>query len=135
MSEPLTSLQNPRVKDAVRLRQRRHRDRSGRFLIEGYRELNRAVAGGFPIETLFICPELYLGENEPELVERAVRDSGADVIPVVGHVFEKLAYRDRPEGLLAVAPRPEWTLDRLPATKGTPFYVVACTIEKPPTIP
>ena len=40
---PLTSLQNPRVKEVVRLRERRYRDQTGRFLVEGYRPLLRAV--------------------------------------------------------------------------------------------
>ena len=59
------------MKDTVRLRGRRARENVGRFLIEGYRELSRAVDSGLPIEDIYICPELYLGENEPELVERA----------------------------------------------------------------
>ncbi len=40
----ITSLKNPRVKDAVRLRDRRHREKEGRILIDGARELGRAWA-------------------------------------------------------------------------------------------
>jgi len=42
----ITSLQNPRVKDAVRLRDRRHREKQGRILIDGARELRRAIEQG-----------------------------------------------------------------------------------------
>ena len=42
----ITSLQNPRVKDAVRLRDRHHRQKQGRILIDGARELHRAIAAG-----------------------------------------------------------------------------------------
>lgn len=130
MTEPLTSLQNPRVKRAVKLRDRRSREREGAFLIEGYRELRRAVDARLPMDELFTCPELYLGENEDRLLADARERCGAEITPVAKAVFEKMAYRDRPEGLLAVAPIPEWSLDRLADTDGG-LYVVAVTIEKP----
>ena len=57
----LTSLQNPKVKNAVKLFDRKDRDESGLFLIEGYRELKRAADQDVSIDTLFICPTLFLG--------------------------------------------------------------------------
>ncbi len=131
---PITSLQNPRVKRVVRLRDRRDRDRDGRFLIEGYREVLRAVLACLPIEELFTCRGLYLGENEPALVERATERSGARVIEVADTVFRKMSYRDRPDGLIAVAPTPRWDLDSLAerAPLGSaPLVLVAQAIEKP----
>jgi RNA methyltransferase, TrmH family len=131
--EVLTSLKNPRVVDTVKLRERRGRDKAGQFLIEGYRELRRAVDASLPIDELFICPEQYLGVNEPALVADAARLSGARITEVSAPVFTKLAYRERPEGLLAVAPVPSWTLSSLtPVPAGrAPLYVVAVGIEKP----
>ncbi len=131
MIERLTSAQNPRLKRVVKLRTRRGRDREKKFLIEGFRELRRAVESARPIEELFISPELYLGENEPGLVERAERECGARVTSVAPAVFARIAYRDRPEGLLAVAPQPEWTLERLEMEEKIPLLVVASAIEKP----
>ncbi len=132
MKPPLTSAKNPRVREVIKLRERRPRERAGRFIIEGFREITRAVASGLPIETLFVCPELFLGANEAPLIESARARSNAEVVAVSPHVFEKMAYRDRPEGLLAVAPQPEWTLARLAApTRADPLYLVACAIEKP----
>ncbi len=130
MSEPLTSLKNPRIRQVVKLRDRRTRNDAKRFLIEGYRELSRAVVRSLPLEEVFVCPELFLGANERPLLARAERDCGAAITEVARHVFERIAYRDRPEGLLAVAPLPEWGLDRLPAT-ADPLYVVAVGLEKP----
>ena len=111
--EMITSLQNPRVKLVVRLRGRRDRDREGKFLIEGYRELTRAVAVSQPLSEVYCCPELYLGSNEPGLLQDAVRQCGALIQPVTADVFRKISYRDRPDGLIAVAPRPDWGLKRL----------------------
>ena len=62
----LTSLQNPLVKEVVRLRQRSHRDDSGRLIVEGYREVKRALDNHVPVLRLFHCPSLYQGKNEPE---------------------------------------------------------------------
>lgn len=130
-SQYLSSHQNPRVKQIVRLRERRERDKSDRFLIEGYRELTRANEMGAEIESLFICPELFLGENETELIRR-ISDSGAQIFSCPESVFRKISYRDRPDGLLAVAPQIHRTLQDLEKSLSTnPFLLVAEAIEKP----
>jgi TrmH family RNA methyltransferase len=54
----ITSLHNPHVRSAVRLRDRRHRQRHGRILIDGARELGRALAAGVRLVEVFICPAL-----------------------------------------------------------------------------
>lgn len=130
MAVEIHSLQNPRIKQLVKLRDRRARDRSRTFLIEGYRELERAVRTKAPIREIYRCPELYLGENEAGLVERAVNELGAELFDVSAPVFRKISYRDRPEGLLAVATQASASLADLPAVE-RPLYLVAVTIEKP----
>lgn len=131
--EMITSLQNPRVKQVVRLRDRRDRDREGKFLIEGYRELNRAVAVSQPLEEVYYCSELYLGSNETDLLAAAMNNCGATIQPVAEAVFRKISYRDRPDGLIAVAPRPDWGLKRLEDRDPDcpSLYLVAQAIEKP----
>ncbi len=124
-------MQNAGVKRVVRLRRRRARDRERAFLIEGYRELLRAVEVRLPLETVYHCPAFYLGSNEPALLDRACRDCDAELVPTDDDVFAKLSYRDRPDGLLAVAPTPDWRIDGLPAAPADPLYVVATAIEKP----
>ncbi len=129
MSGPITSATNPRIKSLVRLRDRRERDTTGRFTIEGYRELTRAIQGAVHVETLYVCPALYLGSNEPGLVE-AIRGSGAEIIEVAEEPFRKASYRERPEGLLAVAERFPTDLERIPLT-GSALVLVVESIEKP----
>jgi RNA methyltransferase, TrmH family len=125
----ITSMQNERVKDLVRLRERRHRDRTSRFIIEGFREITRAVDAGLTIETLYVCPELFLGTNEPALIGR-LETMGAEVVELAGEPFRKASYRDRPEGLLAVAPQFPTDLDEL-SPDNNPLILVAEAIEKP----
>lgn len=128
----ITSLQNPKVKQLIHLRDRSERDATGLFLIEGYREILRAADGKKKMDSLFICPELFLGENEPALIER-IQKSGAQIYPCSPQVFRKISYRDRPDGLLAVAPQMSLALDDLPKRfrNKVPFLVVAESIEKP----
>lgn len=124
--DKITSLQNPLVKRAVRLRERRERDALSLFLIEGYRELSRAIGAGRQIDTIFYCPELFLGENEEALLKK----SNAALLLASADVFRKISYRDRPDGLLAIAPQFHLPLKDCPLTE-TPFLVIAESIEKP----
>lgn len=130
----LTSLQNPRVKGLIRLRDRRERDETGLFIIEGYRELLRAVDAGHPVDTLYTCPKLFLGTNEQALIDRIVA-GGARLCECNEPVFRKISYRDRPDGLVATAKSQHLSLQDF--DKNTlnnsipPFLVVAEAIEKP----
>ena len=129
-SSKITSLQNSKVKEAIRLRDRKGRNETDRFLIEGYRELKRAVDAHYKIETLFFCPEFFLGSNERALIGAA----GGEAIECTKEVFEKLSYRDRPDGLLGVAPQTHRTgpdFEALLTTLENPFLIIAEGIEKP----
>lgn len=127
MDALITSLQNPKVKEVVKLRDRRPREESGLFIIEGYRELKRALDAGWQIQTLFFCPELFLGSNENALIDQS---KPALQLECSMEVFRKISYRDRPDGLLAVAPQVHRKLSDLKLTDH-PFLVVAESIEKP----
>ncbi|MBE6374145.1 MAG: RNA methyltransferase [Lentisphaeria bacterium] len=125
----LTSAKNPKIKHACSLRERRERDREGVTLLEGYRELSRAHLLGIPIRECFFAPELFLGENEYPLLEE-LKKSGAEVWQTTPEILTKLAYRDRPEGLIAIAAMQKKGLESIPV-KPNGLYLVAETIEKP----
>ncbi len=132
-SGPLSSLQNPRIKQIVKLRERKERDETHLFIIEGYRELIRACDANFPIDSLYLCQELFLGENENQLIA-SLKNKGTKVFPCTPAVFHKISYRDRPDGLLAVTAQQSsslHTLDGLLKGVKNPFLVVAEAIEKP----
>ncbi len=122
----ITSLQNPKIKHLNSLRERRERDRTKEFLIEGYRELLRAVDAGWQMTQLFFCPEFFLGTNEQPLIDRIERQ-GAHLIKCPKNVFEKISYRDRPDGLVAVSIQNTTPLLQLKNN----FLIVAEAIEKP----
>jgi TrmH family RNA methyltransferase len=127
--EKITSLQNPRIKNLVKLRDRRPRDEQGVFLLEGYRAISRAVEKGAEIRELYFAPEWFLGENENSLIE-TIGESGVPLFELAKNVFAKVAYRDRPEGLLAVASQWETHFEDLQLPE-TPLLLVVEAIEKP----
>lgn len=125
----IESLQNARVKNAVRLNESRERTAQQRTLVEGYRPLLRAIENGYPLEEVYFCPSLFLGVNEPALLGRAA-EAGAMLIEVTEEPLRKMTYRNRPEGLLALAPIIRRKLEtHVPESRG--FYLIVERIERP----
>jgi TrmH family RNA methyltransferase len=108
----ITSVDNPRVREVVRLRKARERRREGVLVAEGVREVERALAAGLVARQLFHAPELL-----------PVWAHGGE--EVSARVLAKMAYRDDPEGVLAVFETPQ---RELPAD--ATLLVVAVGIEK-----
>ncbi|MGD9932903.1 MAG: TrmH family RNA methyltransferase [Dehalococcoidia bacterium] len=113
------------MKAAVRLRERRHRDREGLMLVEGRDELTLALDAGVRPVTLFAT-----GEHAGSPLAERCAQLGADVLEVTEEVFAKLAYREHPDGWVAVARIPETTLERIEAW-GRPLILVVDGVEKP----
>lgn len=129
MSEVITSTANPRVRALVKLRKRSERDDQGLFLVEGYRPITRALAAGFQFDELYFCRDWFLGSNEQKVLDDAAA-AGATLVELGRDAFAKVAYRERPEGLLGVGK--QWRT-RLPDIKlsKNPFVIVVEAIEKP----
>jgi len=125
----ITSLQNERVKEVIRLRDRQRRETADRFRIEGIRELAMALKYRVPVEALFVCEALIRTREEGDLVPRFA-GMGVEIVPISEPVARKIAYRNNPEGLLAVAFRTDTDLGRLsPPTGG--LVAILDELEKP----
>ena len=125
----ITSLQNDRVKELVRLRTRRERDRAGLTLIEEPLVISRALDAGYPLQTLFFCPGRIAPENQ-DLLDRLLDLSGLECIKVDEPVMDKISYREQAEGLLLVAPQLTRELSGL-KLRSAPLLVVLESVEKP----
>ena len=126
---PITSRQNQRVKDAVRLRDRRQRDSQGRCLIDGLRELGRAIDAGIELVEVFVCEPLCRGDAAREVFAKLDK-TATTVSKVTPEVFEKLAFGDRTEGVVGVATTPMKALTEI--TLGErPLVAVLEGVEKP----
>ena len=128
MSEIVTSLQNQRVKEAVKLRDRRGRDKQRRIIIDGVREISRAMDADIACVEAFAC-EALLGDQATDLVAR-LDSRGVEVIRVTEQVFAKVAFGDRHEGVVVVANTPMVSLQQL-ALPASPSVAVLEGIEKP----
>jgi len=125
----ITSRQNERVKRAVRLRDRRGRKRQQRFLIDGRRELQRAVEAGITVDTIFLC-ETLCQPGDMARIEVMLDATTAEVIDVTEHVFARLAFGDRVEGVVGVAQTPQRSLADL-TLPARPLVAVIEGAEKP----
>lgn len=125
----ITSFQNQRIKDIAKLTNRKDREKTGKTLLEGYRLISRALDANFPLEECYFCPDFFLGANETKLLG-LLKTKNISLIEVTPKIFQKLAYRDRPEGLLAVSPIKQHPLHKMPIVKNG-LYLVVEAIEKP----
>ena len=129
MPERITSAANPRLKAAARLRGRRERDRRGLTLIDGVRETLRALQGGAVVREAFVLPELLVEAEAKALLER-LSEASVPVLEVGRAAFERLAYGDRLDGVIAVAETPSHALADL-VLPPEPLVAVIEGVEKP----
>lgn len=123
--EIITSTQNPKIKQAVKLQDAKERRESGLILIEGRKEISLALKAEIEIETLFYCANLAGEENELLLLLDRKK-----VINVTPEVFKKIAYREHPDGFLAVAQAKEIKLEQVKLSK-KPLVIILEAVEKP----
>jgi RNA methyltransferase, TrmH family len=124
----ITSPANARIKHLVSLRRRRTRDAERVTLVEGYAELDLALSAGVAPRELYHCPELVHGD--PLGVLDRVAELGGEVVRVSRAVFAKIAYRESPDGWLAVVPTVDTELDRLKLGE-QPLLLICEGVEKP----
>lgn len=118
----ITSLQNPRIKAAARLRDRAGRDDQQRIIIDGIREISRAANAGVTIVELYYVADRCGAHHEEALA--AAKKSHADLFEVTPPLLDKLAFGQRHEGLVAVAIPPRRSLDDLTLTTDSLVAVV-----------
>lgn len=125
----LTSRANPRVVAVAALRERRERERHGLSLVDGAREILRAIDAGAAIVEVYVCEPMLAGPDAKAVFD-ALRSSDTPLTTVNASVFAKLAFGERAEGLLAVVRIPDLRLERL-ALPTDPLVVVIEGVEKP----
>ena len=128
-ADVISSPANPRVKAAVRLRDRREREETGLTLVDGGRELLRALARSVEVDHAFVSTELVVGADASAALD-ALQRVGASLIEVSPAVLAKVAFGDRSDGLVAVIRTPPVALEGLaPGTH--PLIAVVESVEKP----
>ena len=122
----ITSLQNQRIKEVVKLSvDVRERRRQNLFVIEGARELSLAITGGYDVRNLFVCNELLNRVGEGLLNKL---DVPTEKVSVEG--FQKMAYREKSDGIIAVLEARHLSLDTVRLSVN-PFVIILEAVEKP----
>ncbi len=125
--ESITSLQNQKVKNTLLLQEKsRERKRQNLFVVEGEREITLALGGGYAINTLFVCSELRpLSQSLSVLLPKS-----AQLYDISKPVFDKLAYRENSDGLIALVIPKSTDLGSIKLPEN-PFIIVLESVEKP----
>ncbi|HTC85549.1 MAG TPA: TrmH family RNA methyltransferase, partial [Candidatus Acidoferrum sp.] len=134
MSEPfveLTSHANPRVRAVIRLRERRERDATGLTVVDGAREIGRALDAGVELVEAFASSGMATSPDALDVVARIQTSlPGGRLAWVSRPLLEKLAFGDRSDGIVAVVRTPARELAAI-SLPTVPLIAVVEAVEKP----
>lgn len=130
MNKEISSIQNPLIKHLIQIKEKsRERKKTGLFLIEGLREIMLALKGDYKLETILFYPDIISIEQ----IE-AITNQQINTIEISKEVYQRLAHRDKTEGVLAVAKSKEHAINDLKLTSKNLLILVAEAPEKPGNI-
>lgn len=125
MEEIIVSTSNPRIKNVIKLKEKpSERKAQGLVVVEGAREILRAKENNYEIRTLFICDAVNQKRNKEVLVNIH------HLVRVNKEVFEKIAYRENSDGLLALVSPRRFRLSDL-RLSDNPLLIILESVEKP----
>jgi len=119
MKETITSTTNPKIKNLIKLSEKSsERKAQNLIVIEGFREISLAIVTGFEIQTVFVCEEIAGERNYPNQVY------------ISKSVFDKIAYRENSDGLIAIAKPKYLSLEEIQLSEN-PLVIILEAVEKP----
>jgi RNA methyltransferase, TrmH family len=128
MTDPIISPANTHIKNILRLQANsRDRNKQNLFVIEGYREISRAIVSGFEIKELYVCHDLDQQGRSEEVIEKG---NGMQVFEVGKAAFARIAYREGSDGLMALAVPKNLKLNDLNLSSN-PLILILESVEKP----
>lgn len=126
--EKILSISNDRVKNVVKLTEKsRERKSQGLFVIEGARELSIALSCGYQTDSVFVCFDLFQKSDYPQVLDTIAKDK---TVEVSLQVFQKMAYREGSDGIIALVKPKNHGLNNLRLSEN-PFLIILETVEKP----
>jgi len=133
MNSLITSIHNVSIRELIQLKEKsRARKKLGLFLIEGVREISIALQSDYQLEKVFYYPKLFSKEKVDKLFHNNLLN--CTFIEISKEVYQKIAYREKTEGLLAIAKTKTFTLDKVKFKSNNPLILVAEAPEKPGNI-
>jgi len=120
----IMSTQNHLVKLLASLRDKsKSRQEKNQFLIEGKREIDLSINGGYEIEKILVYEGLCK-------ISDLKISKDIEIVEISKEIFEKLSYRKSFDGLLALANKKKHSLFNL-RISDNPLILVVENIEKP----
>jgi TrmH family RNA methyltransferase len=130
LMKEITSIQNSYIKNLLKLQEKsRERKKQGLFLIEGKREISLAIAANYEFKTILFLENFI---SEDEILHLFNQNVNRTVISK--EIYQKLAYRDSTEGIIAVVKTKSFTLDTVHFKNENPLILVTEGVEKPGNI-
>lgn len=127
----ISSTQNPEIRQLEHWnRKSRDRRKSGRFVLEGMRELQMALQAGYLMEKLYFCPDILTGGQARQIAETA----HCPLVSLSQEVYRHLAYRGKTEGVIGLMHTRSHGLEELALSRERPLILVAEAPEKPGNI-
>ncbi|MDO5665069.1 MAG: RNA methyltransferase [Bacteroidia bacterium] len=123
----ISSLQNPAIKNIIKLSKNRERQQQHLFVIEGARELSLALQSNYRVEAVYVCREMFEKTKYPDVLNTLPDNIIFDITPAV---FEKVAYRENSDGIVTLAKPKQHTLSDLKLSRN-PFIIILESVEKP----
>ena len=123
--ETITSRSNPLIKSARSLRERKERNKCGKFIVEGILPVGEVAAAGWSIDYILFAPDLLLSDHAQQIISQE-SEKGVRCISVTGDVLELIAEKENPQGILAVVNQKIASLsDLTPANFGKVLALVS----------
>jgi len=126
--DPITSVQNPRIKNFIHLQKAKERKEQNVFVLEGSKEYAQAIRHNYQFASIFVCPDL-ISEVHFKALSAGINHD-AEVYPVSKDVFDKIAYREGSGGIIALARPKTHSLQDL-KLKPNPLLLILEAVEKP----
>lgn len=126
--DPITSAQNPRIKNLIHLQKAKERKEQNVFVLEGSKEYSQAIRHNYQFAAIFVCPDL-ISEVHFKALSTGINHD-AEVYPVSKEVFDKIAYREGSGGIIALARPKSHRLEDL-NLKANPLLLILEAVEKP----
>lgn len=128
--ELISSRQNARIKNVVALQKHAEREQQGCFVIEGLKEIAKAVKAGYVFDSAFVNLQIF---NVYKVGEFFGKNRPQQIFEVTGDVYEKIAYRENSGGIVVVAKTKPLSPEHI-SLPANPLILVIEGVEKPGNI-
>ena len=126
LHKKISSTQNPRIKNIIKLQKASERKRQHLFVIEGAKEIGLALQAQQEITELYVCPKLFNEESRRLLTQQ----NNIPLLEITENIYQKIAYRDSHDGIIAIARMYEKNINNIYLSI-TPLVIVLESVEKP----